>query len=138
MAQESGLSSTESDFTFCSMVDYDQLMVGYKSTAEFWLDNIFEDGHFKDGSLVVNPCNSPEQLPTTFGCTHYQQLIWELFNAVEKASMFVGETDLTFLSGGSLRVFRSILFIKTFNRGQRKKSKAGSRSSYRRLWTDPR
>jgi alpha-L-fucosidase 2 len=75
------------------------------------LDNLFDDGYFKDGSLVVNPCNSPEQTPTSFGCTHYQQLIWELFNAVEKASKFVGETDLTFLSGGSLTVLRSIFAL---------------------------
>jgi hypothetical protein len=33
-----------------------------------------------------------------------QQLIWELFNAVEKASTFVGETDQAFLSGTSLTV----------------------------------
>jgi alpha-L-fucosidase 2 len=31
-----------------------------------------------DGTLVVNPCNSPEPLPTTFACTHYQQLIHQL------------------------------------------------------------
>lgn len=83
------------------MADHNHLTIDYKSTAEFWLDNLFDDGYFNDGSLVVNPCNSPEQVPTSFGCTHYQQLIWELFNAVEKASKIVGETDQTFLSGVS-------------------------------------
>lgn len=77
--------------------------------AEFWLDNLFDDGYFNDGSLVVNPCNSPEQPATSFGCTHYQQLIWELFNAVDKASKFVGETDQTFLSGASPMVLLSII-----------------------------
>jgi alpha-L-fucosidase 2 len=86
------------------MADHNHLTIDFKSTAEFWLDNLFDDEYFKDGSLVVNPCNSPEQTPTSFGCTHYQQLIWELFNAVEKASTFVGETDQAFLSGTSLTV----------------------------------
>lgn len=44
--------------------------VGYpllKSTAEFWLDNLWEDTYFNDGSLVVSPCNSPELPQITFG-----------------------------------------------------------------------
>lgn len=38
-----------------------------KGTAEFWLDNLFVDIHTDDGTMVVNPCNSPEQAPITFG-----------------------------------------------------------------------
>lgn len=91
--------------------------------AEFWLDNLFDDGYFNDGSLVVNPCNSPEQPATSFGCTHYQQLIWELFNAVDKASKFVGETDQIFLSGASPMVLRSI-----FVQGSRQRSKKKEQS----------
>jgi len=91
------------------MADHNHLTTYFKSTAEFWLDNLFDDEYFQDGSLVVNPCNSPEQTPTSFGCTHYQQLIWELFNAVEKASTFVGETDQVFLSGTSLTVLQSVV-----------------------------
>lgn len=50
-----------------------------RGQAVFWLSQLQEDTHFNDGTLVVNPCNSPEHGPTTFGCTHYQQLILELF-----------------------------------------------------------
>jgi len=45
----------------------------------------------------VNPCNSPEQRPITFGCAHAQQLIWQLFNAVEKGFAASGDTDQAFL-----------------------------------------
>ncbi|KAF2102963.1 hypothetical protein NA57DRAFT_52502 [Rhizodiscina lignyota] len=31
-----------------------------KGIAQFWLSQLQEDGYFKDGTLVVNPCNSPE------------------------------------------------------------------------------
>src|SRR5258706_4778495 len=108
MAQESRLSVAESEF-LSPMADHNHLTVDCKSTAEFWLDNLFDDEYFKDGSLVVNPCNSPEQTPTSFGCAQYQQLIWELFNAVEKASPFVGETDQAFLSGTSIKVRQSVV-----------------------------
>lgn len=40
--------------------------VGYpliKAVTEFWLDMLVEDEYFKDGTLVANPCNSPEQDP---------------------------------------------------------------------------
>ena len=32
--------------------------------------------------LIVNPCNSPEHGPTTFACTHYQQLLHQLFATI--------------------------------------------------------
>ncbi|CAG8705743.1 13429_t:CDS:10, partial [Acaulospora colombiana] len=56
-----------------------------KVTTQFWLEALQNDGYTKDNSLVAVPCNSPELPQTTFGCTHWQQLIWELFNAVEKS-----------------------------------------------------
>ena len=98
---------------FPRMADQNHLTIDCKSTAEFWLDNLFDDEYFNDGSLVVNPCNSPEQTPTSFGCAHYQQLIWELFNAVEKASPFVGETDQVFLSGTSIKDRQSVVCINS-------------------------
>lgn len=63
------------------------------------------------------PCNSPEQRPITFGassrgtsgktrvadhkagCAHSQQLIWQLFNAIEKGFTAAGDSDIDFLSG---------------------------------------
>ncbi|KAG8828382.1 hypothetical protein FRC19_006480 [Serendipita sp. 401] len=61
-----------------------------KSTAEYWLDALQLDRNTNDGSLVAVPCNSPELPQTTFGCAHWQQLIWELFNSVEKALQILG------------------------------------------------
>jgi alpha-L-fucosidase 2 len=61
-----------------------------KGVAEFWLSQLQED---EDGSLVVNPCNSPEHGPTTFGCAHYQQLVHQVFEAVLTAWKKVAEQD---------------------------------------------
>ncbi|KAI0051595.1 glycoside hydrolase family 95 protein [Auriscalpium vulgare] len=69
-----------------------------KAVAEFHLDKLVPDEHFHDSSLVVVPCNSPEQAPITFGCAHAQQLIWQLFNAVEKGFEAAGDNDQAFLS----------------------------------------
>ena len=68
-----------------------------KGVALFWMSQLQEDAFFKDGTLVVNPCNSPEHGPTTFGCTHYQQLIFQVFDAVLAAAPIVGETDSNFI-----------------------------------------
>ncbi|KAF8634070.1 hypothetical protein AX17_004332 [Amanita inopinata Kibby_2008] len=68
-----------------------------KGAAQFHVDKLIPDLYFNDSSLVVNPCNSPEQLPITFGCAHAQQLIWQLFNAVEKGFDASGDTDTEFL-----------------------------------------
>jgi alpha-L-fucosidase 2 len=41
--------------------------VGYpmmKGVASFWVDMLVQDRYFNDGTLVANPCNSPEQGPT--------------------------------------------------------------------------
>ncbi|GAW06942.1 glycoside hydrolase family 95 protein [Lentinula edodes] len=68
-----------------------------KSVASFHLDKLIPDEHFNDGTLVVAPCNSPEQVPITLACAHAQQLIWQLFNAVEKGFNASGDTDTAFL-----------------------------------------
>ncbi|KAF9451559.1 glycoside hydrolase family 95 protein [Macrolepiota fuliginosa MF-IS2] len=69
-----------------------------KGVASFHLDNLVEDLHFNDSTLVAAPCNSPEQVPITFGCAHAQQIIWQLFNAVEKGFAASGDTDTKFLN----------------------------------------
>jgi len=66
---------------------------------------------------VTAPCNSPEQAPITFGivlalpftisayfssnagCAHAQQLIWMLFNAIDKGFAASGDNDHAFLQG---------------------------------------
>nr|XP_036581276.1 glycoside hydrolase family 95 protein [Colletotrichum truncatum]KAF6789544.1 glycoside hydrolase family 95 protein [Colletotrichum truncatum] len=68
-----------------------------KGVAEFWLSQLQEDLFFNDGSLVVNPCNSPETGPTTFGCTHYHQQIHQVFEAVIHGASLVSESDAKFL-----------------------------------------
>ncbi|KAL0581459.1 hypothetical protein V5O48_000613 [Marasmius crinis-equi] len=68
-----------------------------KGAASFHLDKLIPDLHFNDSTLVVNPCNSPEQAPITLGCAHAQQLIWEMFNAIEKGFEASGDTDTAFL-----------------------------------------
>ncbi|GLB08979.1 hypothetical protein AtubIFM57258_004888 [Aspergillus tubingensis] len=73
--------------------------IGYpilKGAAQFWLSQLVKDEYFKDGTLVVNPCNSPEHGPTTFGCTHYQQLIWEVFDHVLQGWTASGDDDTSF------------------------------------------
>lgn len=74
--------------------------IGYpllKGVAEFWLSQLQEDAFTNDGSLVVNPCNSPEHGPTTFGCTHYQQEIHQVFEATLAGASVVGEIENTFI-----------------------------------------
>lgn len=38
-----------------------------QGVASFHLDKLILDLHFNDSTLVTNPCNSPEQVPITFG-----------------------------------------------------------------------
>jgi alpha-L-fucosidase 2 len=59
-----------------------------KGVAEFWVSQLQEDEFSGDGTLIVNPCNSPEHGQTTFGCVHFHQLIYQVFEAV----LSVGET----------------------------------------------
>ncbi|KAI6157265.1 glycoside hydrolase family 95 protein [Pisolithus tinctorius] len=68
-----------------------------KGAASFHLEKLVEDLHFNDTTLVTVPCNSPEQTPITFGCAHSQQLIWQMFNAVEKGFVIAGDSDIGFL-----------------------------------------
>lgn len=68
-----------------------------KGAASFHLEKLVEDLYFNDSTLVTVPCNSPEQIPITFGCAHSQQLIWQLFNAVEKGFVAAGDSDIDFL-----------------------------------------
>ncbi|KZV83726.1 hypothetical protein EXIGLDRAFT_742074 [Exidia glandulosa HHB12029] len=70
-----------------------------KGVAEFWLDNLFEDAATGDGTLVATPCDSPENplVGPTYGCAHFQQLIWELFRNIEKGFPLSGDTDAAFL-----------------------------------------
>jgi alpha-L-fucosidase 2 len=63
------------------------------SISEFWLSELQDDQYFKDGTLVVNPCTSAEHGPTTFGCTHYQQLLHQLFETTLEACSIVGSLD---------------------------------------------
>ncbi|QRV78536.1 glycoside hydrolase family 95 protein [Ceratobasidium sp. AG-Ba] len=69
-----------------------------KGVALFWLDHLIEDMHFRDGTLVTAPCNSPEQPAITFACANSQQLVWQLFEAVEKGFDASGDTNKTFLA----------------------------------------
>ncbi|KAL4977124.1 alpha-fucosidase A [Aspergillus desertorum] len=68
-----------------------------KGVASFWLSSLQDDKFYNDGSLVVNPCNSPETGPTTFGCAHYQQLIHQVFETVLAAQAFIRENDTRFI-----------------------------------------
>ncbi|KAI1176086.1 Six-hairpin glycosidase-like protein [Nemania sp. FL0916] len=68
-----------------------------KAITQFWVSQLQDDKFFNDGTLVVNPCNSPETGPTTFGCAHYQQLIHQVFDNVLSSASAVGEKDSTFL-----------------------------------------
>ena len=76
-----------------------QFTILSQGVAQFHLNKLVPDDRFNDGTLIVAPCNSPEQLPITLGCAHAQQLIWQLFNAVEKGASAAGETDQAFLAG---------------------------------------
>ena len=69
-----------------------------KGVAEFWLSQLQVDEFTDDGTLVVNPCNSPEHGPTTFGCAHFQQLVHQLFEAILSVEAAGGETDKVFIA----------------------------------------
>lgn len=75
-----------------------QQLTTLQGVAQFHLQKLIPDEHFNDGTLVVSPCNSPEQAPVTLGCAHAQQLIWQLFNAIEKGAGAAGDNDEEFLN----------------------------------------
>ncbi len=66
--------------------------------GQFWLSQSQSDEYFHDSTLVVNPYNSPEHGPTTFACTHYQELLYQVFEAIVSASSIIGEPDKSFLN----------------------------------------
>jgi alpha-L-fucosidase 2 len=67
-----------------------------REVAQFWMSQLVDDTYTKDGTLVVNPCNSPEHGPTTFGCTNYQQLIHQLLVNTLAAADAVNDVDADF------------------------------------------
>lgn len=81
--------------TWLSTTGYPLLL---KPIAEFWVSQLQKDQYFKDGTLVVNPCDSPEHGPTTFGCTHWQQLIYQVFETTLQSASLIHETDTAFVN----------------------------------------
>jgi alpha-L-fucosidase 2 len=69
-----------------------------KGVAKFWLNQLQEDTFTKDGTLVVNPCNSPEHGPTTFGCAHDQQIIHQVLEALLAFGNVLNKTDETVIA----------------------------------------
>ncbi|KAJ4422626.1 hypothetical protein N0V82_002745 [Gnomoniopsis sp. IMI 355080] len=85
------------DLTWLQQTAYPLL----RGIASFWLSQLQEDLFSNDTTLVVNPCNSPEQGPTTFGCTHYQQLIHQVFEAVLSTATLMLDGDNDFVNSVS-------------------------------------
>lgn len=77
-----------------------------KQISQFWLSQLQQDQHFKDGTLVVNPCTSAEHGATTFGCTHYQQLIYQVFEMTLQSATAVGDRDRRFLADVQKQLFK--------------------------------
>jgi len=81
------------DLSFLQNVGYNLM----RQVTLFWGSQLVEDKYTKDDSLVVNPCNSPEHGPTTFGCTNYQQIIHQLFETTLAAADAVNDVDPSFV-----------------------------------------
>lgn len=77
-----------------------------KGTARFWLSQLQEDTFTHDATLVVNPCNSPETGPTTFGCAHYQHLIYQVLTAILSSASAAGDHDADFLAAARAALTR--------------------------------
>lgn len=77
-----------------------------KGVTQFWLSQLQEDQYWKDGTVVVNPCNSPEHGPTTFGCSHDQQLLHQLLANVVALGSLAHEPDSAFLKNASTTLTR--------------------------------
>ncbi|KAG9100496.1 hypothetical protein FRC06_004095 [Ceratobasidium sp. 370] len=95
-----------------------------KGVASFWLDHLVEDLHFKDGTLVTAPCNSPEQAVITLACAHSQQLVWQLFESVEKGFAASGDTDKAFLAEVQAKKLKLDKGVKIGSFGQLQEWKA--------------
>ncbi|KAG8694176.1 hypothetical protein FRC08_008664 [Ceratobasidium sp. 394] len=89
-----------------------------KSVVLFWFDHLVEDLYFRDGTLVTAPCNSPEQPIVTLGCSHSQQLVWQLFEAVEKGFTASGDSDKAFLADVQAKKLKLDKGIKIGSFGQ--------------------
>jgi len=63
-----------------------------KGVTAFWLSQLQQDAYTHDGMLVFNPCNSPEHGPTTFACTHYQQLLHQLFATILSLGLLASDS----------------------------------------------
>ena len=87
-----------------------------KGVAQFWLTQLQSDAYFNDGTLVVNPCNSPEHGPTTFACTHYQQLLHQLFTTTLSSTSSLAIPDTAFIANltTALRTLDKGLHIGTW------------------------
>ena len=59
--------------------------------ALYWVDTLWEDE--RDGTLVSNPSYSPEHGQYSLGCSSDQAVIWEIFEAVIKASKALGRDN---------------------------------------------
>jgi len=53
------------------------------------------------------------------GCAHAQQMVWQLFNAVEKGFAVSGDTDAAFLEGTPNQSLSLMLMLDVRYRGQR-------------------
>jgi alpha-L-fucosidase 2 len=69
-----------------------------KGVANFWLSQLQSDQFTNDGTLVVNPCTSPEHGPVTFACTHWQQLIYQVFETSLQAGQVAHDSDQKFFT----------------------------------------
>lgn len=63
-----------------------------KGVTAFWLSQLQQDAYTHDGMLVFNLCNSPEHGPTTFACTHYQQLLHQLFATILSLGLLASDS----------------------------------------------
>jgi alpha-L-fucosidase 2 len=80
------------DLAFLQSTGYNLM----RDVTTFWMSQLQQDKYSKDNTLVANPCNSPETGPTTFGCAHFQQLIYQLFETTLSAAWAVNDADTTF------------------------------------------
>jgi hypothetical protein len=124
-----------------------------KGVAQFDIDRLTSDLHFNDSTLVVPVCNSPEQPIITFGeslislgkktseklggCSHQQQLVWQLLNAVEKGFDASGDKDTDFLKCEYFNSFDRPAIIRINSRPNRQ-SQNRSRDSRRLVGPTPR
>jgi hypothetical protein len=67
MVEGSRLASYQGFSSFDATIPLLIIITHMQGAASFHLDKLIPDLHFNDSTLVVNPCNSPEQTPITFG-----------------------------------------------------------------------